>query len=177
VVNFVAQGSIEEGMLSVLAFKKSLFAGVLDGGESSVSMHGTRLAKFMESVEEATRATAETPVENEAEEVPEIAAAPAPEAPAEIVPAVEAAATTDSTPVSSPVSTPVTSNPWAPLLEVGLQFLGSLASAGQPGQAPSPFVETDPNSGRAYLKLPVPEPAALQRLADTLRDLLIAPRP
>ena len=36
VVNFVAQGTIEEGMLSVLRFKKSLFAGVLgrrrDGG-------------------------------------------------------------------------------------------------------------------------------------------------
>jgi SNF2 family DNA or RNA helicase len=32
VVNFVAEGTIEEGMLSVLAFKKSLFAGVPDGG-------------------------------------------------------------------------------------------------------------------------------------------------
>ena len=30
VINFVGQGSIEEGILSVLAFKKSLFAGVLD---------------------------------------------------------------------------------------------------------------------------------------------------
>ena len=36
VVNFVAQGTIEEGMLSVLEFKKSLFAGVLDGGEKEV---------------------------------------------------------------------------------------------------------------------------------------------
>ena len=36
VINFVGQGSIEEGMLSVLAFKKSLFAGVLDGDRKSV---------------------------------------------------------------------------------------------------------------------------------------------
>jgi superfamily II DNA/RNA helicase len=36
VVNFVAEGTIEEGMLSVLKFKKSLFAGVLDGGEREV---------------------------------------------------------------------------------------------------------------------------------------------
>ena len=50
VVNFVAQGTIEEGMLSVLAFKKSLFAGVLDGGESEVFLQGTRLSKFMEGV-------------------------------------------------------------------------------------------------------------------------------
>ncbi len=56
VVNFVAQGTIEEGMLSVLAFKKSLFAGVLDGGESEVFLHGTRLTKFMETVDEVTGA-------------------------------------------------------------------------------------------------------------------------
>jgi superfamily II DNA or RNA helicase len=51
VVNFVAEGTIEERMLSLLAFKKSLFAGVLDGGESEVFLGGTRLTKFMESVE------------------------------------------------------------------------------------------------------------------------------
>ena len=37
VTNFVAQGTIEEGMLSVLAFKKSLFAGVLDGATARSS--------------------------------------------------------------------------------------------------------------------------------------------
>lgn len=62
VVNFVAQGSIEEGMLSVLAFKKSLFAGVLDGGQADVFLHGTRLSKFMQAVDEVTgtMGTAET---------------------------------------------------------------------------------------------------------------------
>ena len=40
VVNFVGQGSIEEGMLSVLAFKKSLFAGVLDGGLALLNVKG-----------------------------------------------------------------------------------------------------------------------------------------
>lgn len=65
VVNLVAQGAIEEGMLSVLAFKKSLFAGVLDGGLSEVLLGGSRLKRFMESVEAVTAA----------------AAGPAPEAP------------------------------------------------------------------------------------------------
>ena len=41
VVNFVGQGSIKEGMLSVLAFKQSLFAGVLDGSENEVFLQGT----------------------------------------------------------------------------------------------------------------------------------------
>jgi hypothetical protein len=41
-------------MLSLLAFKKSLFAGALDGGQSEVSLHGGKLAKFMESDEQIT---------------------------------------------------------------------------------------------------------------------------
>ena len=32
IINFVAKGTIEEGMLAVLAFKRSLSAGILDGG-------------------------------------------------------------------------------------------------------------------------------------------------
>jgi superfamily II DNA/RNA helicase len=56
VINFVARGTIEEGMLSVLAFKQSLFAGILDGGESEVVLQGTRLSKFMETVEQVSGA-------------------------------------------------------------------------------------------------------------------------
>src|SRR6478735_11401741 len=70
VVNFVAKGTIEEGMLSVLRFKKSLFAGVLDGGESEVSMGGSRLTKFMETVE-AAAAQIPAAVQAEAEEAKE----------------------------------------------------------------------------------------------------------
>ena len=54
VVHFIAQGTIEEGMLGLLAFKKSMFAGVLDGGQDEVFLGGTRLKQFMESVEKAT---------------------------------------------------------------------------------------------------------------------------
>src|SRR5207245_9019586 len=56
VVNFVARGTIEEGMLGILRFKKSLFAGVLDGGEKDIMFGGTRLTKFMETVEQTTQA-------------------------------------------------------------------------------------------------------------------------
>jgi SNF2 family DNA or RNA helicase len=64
VVNFVAKGTIEEGMLGVLKFKKSLFAGVLDGGEKDVFLGGSRLSKFMESVEAATSAIPEATLED-----------------------------------------------------------------------------------------------------------------
>ncbi|MDD5037482.1 MAG: DEAD/DEAH box helicase, partial [Methylococcaceae bacterium] len=68
VINFVAQGTIEEGMLSLLAFKKSLFAGVLDGGENAVFLNGTRLSQFMKSVEEATSAMGEASADEAAAE-------------------------------------------------------------------------------------------------------------
>ena len=67
VVNFVAQGTIEEGMLSVLRFKKSLFAGVLDGGETEVFLGGSRLNKFMETVESATKSIPEAMAQDTAE--------------------------------------------------------------------------------------------------------------
>ena len=70
VVNFVAQGTIEEGMLGVLKFKKSLFAGVLDGGETEVFLGGSRLTKFMETVE-ATTAQIPAAIATEAEEASE----------------------------------------------------------------------------------------------------------
>ena len=56
VVNFIAQGTIEEGMLGLLAFKKSVFAGVLDGGRGRGLPGRHRLKRFMESVEKATGA-------------------------------------------------------------------------------------------------------------------------
>ena len=55
-VHFIAQGTIEEGMLGLLAFKKSLFAGVLDQGDDEVFLGGTKLKRFIESVEKATTA-------------------------------------------------------------------------------------------------------------------------
>ncbi len=64
VVNFVSQGTIEEGMLGVLKFKKSLFAGVLDSGEKEVFLGGSRLNKFMETVESATSAIPEAMIED-----------------------------------------------------------------------------------------------------------------
>ena len=65
VVNFVAEGTIEQGMLSVLRFKKSLFAGVLDGGETEVFLGKGRLDRFMESIERVRAEIQPVPVSEE----------------------------------------------------------------------------------------------------------------
>ncbi|MFH1878269.1 MAG: DEAD/DEAH box helicase [Candidatus Omnitrophota bacterium] len=54
VINFIAEGSIEHGMLDILAFKKSMFSGVLDGGSNNVFMGETRFKRFMKTVEKVS---------------------------------------------------------------------------------------------------------------------------
>ena len=75
VINFVAKGTIEEGMLSVLAFKRSLSAGILDGGSGEISLGGSRLNRFMKDVENVTGRMGEGEAVTPAEEVGTVVAA------------------------------------------------------------------------------------------------------
>ena len=176
VVNFVAEGTIEEKMLSILAFKKSLFAGVLDGGESEIFLGGTRLTRFMESVDAVTR-------RNEQAEVAatpplEVRARPSP-ASEESVLAVTAAPTPDAKTQEEAKSV----DPWAPLLSVGLKLLETLAAApprkatgngvgNEKSDKSGGWIETDGATGRSVLKLPLPEPQVLQQLTVALSRLV-----
>ena len=158
VINFVAQGSIEEGMLSVLAFKKSLFEGVLDGGESSISLEGSRLSKFMDSVATVTGATGTIETAPAAQTaIPE---APTPDEDTPLRP-------TDLSPETSP---PPPQSPWTPLLQITQQLVQELTAAA--GATPSKWLATDPSTGQRFLKLPVPEAHTVQRLADALAAFL-----
>ncbi|MFL6662995.1 MAG: DEAD/DEAH box helicase [Rhizobacter sp.] len=169
VLNFVAQGSIEEGMLQVLSFKKSLFAGVLDGGPGDVFLQGTRLSKFMESVDRVTQAIG--PAEPEEQ--------PAPDAPGASAAAEEAhppQVPIDSSQQPPPVQQR-SADPWSPLLDAGLALIAELATRGRdPAAAPVPWIERDAASGRDCLKLPLPEPVALDRVAQALGALAAALR-
>ena len=162
VIQFVGQGSIEEGMLSVLAFKTSLFAGVLDGGQSEVFLQGTKLSKFMESVEQVAGAM------GEAEEVAEepagsrAAASTATAMPMQPLPTEDA----DGSP------TPLhPAEPWADLLEAGAAWLRGMVQDGDEIR-PRIAIERDSATGQASLRLPLPEPALLQRLARALEPWL-----
>src|ERR1700733_5126775 len=69
IVNYVSKGTIEEGMLSVLSFKRSLSAGILDGGSSEISLGGSRLNRFMKDLENVTGRMSEGEAVAPAEEV------------------------------------------------------------------------------------------------------------
>jgi hypothetical protein len=170
----VAQGTIEHGMLQVLSFKKSLFAGVLDGGKDEVFFGGTRLKKFMESVEKVTSS------------IPEPMPAQAEPGPEEDGQGTDQAPTAVHTPVSqkqkpAPVvpATGSREQALADLAVAGGQFLeklcGVLAAASAPATASGnseqagALVERDARTGRSYLRLPLPEPETLTRLVELIR--------
>ena len=188
VAHFVAEGTIEHGMLDLLKFKKSMFAGVLDGGAEEVFLGGTRLKKFMDSVEKATHAIpAPTPdtvmpqpeiEETQLSEV-EIAEEELPAAPE--VPPVAAPAPAAGTPAVRSAGVSPAGEGLTELLKVGRAFLDGLeqalqpaaAKAQQPGapSAASTLVERDPKTGQSYLKLPMPSPEAIEKFALILRAL------
>ena len=208
VVNFVSEGTIEQRMLSLLAFKKSLFAGVLDGGDSEVFLGGTRLSKFMESVEAVARtADAEAPPPpvpeassgrrrtqsgSTAESGADVAVSRFSNTPVPTAERQLAAATRDrGAPASSSAPEPQTGtsgtggpsapaqNPWAPLLQAGLELAQVLSAASNGSTAAAPasgamssWIEKDARTGREYLRLPLPDPGAVQALATALSKLM-----
>ncbi|MGC2030474.1 MAG: DEAD/DEAH box helicase, partial [Steroidobacteraceae bacterium] len=122
VVNFVAEGTIEERMLSLLAFKKSLFAGVLDGGKSEIFLGGTRLSKFMESVDSVTgrsdKAIAATTPATDSTSAPTL------EGDQTVEPVIALGTLDAKNKEDAKID-----DPWAPLLSVGLKLLETLAAA------------------------------------------------
>lgn len=167
VINFVAEGTIEEGMLSTLAFKKSLFAGVLDGGEKEVFLDGTRLEKFMESVDTVTGA-----VRHEARDDGR-AQAPSPTPVGNgSKPGSVAAGRGQEARSGDPAT-----EAWAGLLDAGLKLIETFANARSPGSGDQRdkaafSIDTDPHTGKSYVKLPVPEPEKLQQVSAALSDLI-----
>ncbi len=166
VVHFVAQGTIEEGMLSLLAFKSAMFSGVLDDGQDEVFMGGTRLKKFMESVEKVTGSIPQ-PMPQEPERP---AAAEAAEA-AEVAEPFEA--------VRPPA--PPQEQLWADVVTAGMSLLdkfGQALATGKPGRQPdagpglpSEMVTRDEQTGQPFLKLPLPEPETMQKVVELFAAL------
>src|SRR5207237_328683 len=149
-----------------------LFAGVLDGGEKDVMLGGTKLNKFMETVEQVTSAIPEATVEEAdaaygAPEAPEPQAArPAPKGKAgrRPVPAPPVVPAAEEMPEPAPAL--AASDAWGGLLQAGMALLQRLVTPAPNGQAngqptrPSggsaSFVQRDEKTGESFLKVPLP---------------------
>jgi superfamily II DNA or RNA helicase len=174
VINFVAKGTIEEGMLSVLAFKRSLSAGILDGGSGEISLGGSRLNRFMKDVENVTGSMGVGEAVTPAEEVRNIGTAGdarfGEDANADVnFEASEMAIIGADGAGASPRE--VGPNPWQALVQVGAQFVAALAAANDPRAPAHPWIERDPATGAQNLKMPLPPPETARQLADALSAL------
>lgn len=157
VVNFVAERTIEHGMLSLLAFKQSMFSGVLDGAADRVFMGESAMGRFMKTVERATEPTASCP---------QVAGA---------------RGSADGTSPTPPTATSgVDGAVLASLLTQGAEWLTNIArmlsepGVGTPGANGSgrPLIVTDPQTGLPELRLPIPHNGLLQTVASLLSDAL-----
>ncbi len=186
VVHFISQGTIEEGMLALLGFKRSVFAGVLDGGQDEVFMGGTRLKQFMESVEKATGSIppsmpAASPMPAEEEEAGEEEARGEEREEAR---SRESGRRGEQEPAAfeaAPPQAPAAETLWTDVLAAGVNFLQKLSqglTAGKPEAAGAPlstlgsFVTRDEPSGPAYFKLPLPKPEVMEQLLGVLASLV-----
>lgn len=172
VVHLIAQGTIEEGMLALLSFKTAVFSGVLDGGKDEVFLGGTRLKRFMESVESATGSISTgAPVQRTIEGNGEGNGHARP-------PSGERRR-------HEPRGERSPEEAWSDVLTAGMSLLEGLSRAlgggGEPSKAqpgsgppglPRELVERDPASGRSYLKLPLPEPDVMEKLMGLLGSLV-----
>ena len=172
VINFVAKGTIEEGMLSVLAFKRSLSAGILDGGSGEISLGGSRLSRFMKDVESVTGRMGEGEAVTPAEEVRNVITAD--DAGSMENADVDLNAGAGEVAIARNDRAGATSrgpDPWQALVQVGTQFITALAAANDPNAPAHPWIERDPATGAQNFKIPLPPPETARQLANVLSAL------
>ena len=159
VVNFIAEGAIEHGMLSLLRFKRSMFTGVLDGSTDSVSMGESALNRFMKTVETAASSTPSvlpTPVDSDALQARGGRARPA---------QAEAGRSAD-------VGRAPDLRAMGDLLRQGAGFLQALSKTLSQSGGPStngdgtglaPTLVTNRGTGRPELRIPLPDEQVLRQ--------------
>jgi superfamily II DNA/RNA helicase len=164
VVNFIAQGTIEHGMLSLLSFKQSLFSGVLDKGKDEVFLGGTRLKRFMDSVDQATRAIPvsmpqESKADTEGDQIEE-------EGP------IAAGQKEDVGSEQQQAWNDVISAGAVLLEKLGRTLLGGKGESVTPRarQLSVPRIEIDETTGQQHLRIPMPNKETIQGIVNLLNE-------
>ncbi len=170
VMNFISSASIEEKILDLLKFKRSLFAGALDqDGDDIVMLGESQMKKFMQSVEAVTetlqKSNPEMELQKQKEEEQDIKAADEKERAFE-----EGAAAVKDTGLES-LNT---------LLMSGAQFLMDLGKVlSQPETETSltagriaAITGRDEVTGKPYLKVPLPDADVLNNILSALGQLV-----
>jgi len=169
-INFITKSSIEERILDLLKFKKSLFAGALDKDGKDIVMVGeSQLKKFMQSVETMT--------ENLEKPAPELER----QQQRETEQAIEAAGREELTAGKGTRSVDGGNGKGMDTLNTllisGAQFLTELGKAvSEPEQSAGKYlnaiISRDSETGKAYLKIPLPETEVVKNIFSAVGELL-----
>lgn len=189
IINFISKNSIEERILALLSFKKSLFSGVLDDDGLDVVMMGqSQMEQFMTSVEETTVGLEKEEKQFDFEECEEEESFDDEEADDDV--ADENAETSEYSEEIEKLEPDMYSGQKAlnDLLAGGARFLMGLSQALAP-QKPvhtvdretkteqplesimQKFIGKDEASGKPCLKIPLPEPEVMNSIVSGLQQL------
>lgn len=171
IVNFVSKGTIEEGMLSVLAFKRSLAEGILDGGTGEISLGGSRLNRFMKDVENVTGHMGEGEAVSPAEEAGNATAASGAEPTVAMDTEDKPEAGVEMQEADDVAPNQANADPWGVLVQLGSQLVTALMATNDGAAVSHPWIERDPATGSRNLKVPLPPPETAERIADVLAVL------
>jgi superfamily II DNA or RNA helicase len=177
VINFVSSASIEERILDLLKFKKSLFAGALDqDGENVVMVGESQLKRFMQSVETLTEDLEKADPSIERRQGME-------EEPDQKTILSKGFVQSEGKPL--PILGDRAGNGLdllKPLLISGAEFLMNLSkNLGQPASTETqtgpktsiPRISQDPETGESFLKIPIPETGTIQKILSALTGVLM----
>ncbi|MBF0558671.1 MAG: DEAD/DEAH box helicase [Nitrospirae bacterium] len=175
IINFVTSASIEERIIDLLKFKKSLFAGALDKeGENVVMVGESQLKKFMQSVETVTDNLEKTDSSLDRQKQEEADLDEKAVVIKEMIEENGEAATTGKRDDKAKSSL-------SEILSAGSQFLSNLSRIiSDPGSTEgqqlekqlSSFIKSDEKTGRMCLNIPLPEPKVLNDLLSVIGEVI-----
>lgn len=170
VINLVSRGTIEEDMLGKLRFKTAMFEGVLDNGEDTIFLgNESKFTAMMDTLGEALddekteeKVTVQTSTDDVSDE-PE---------PVQEEESVQEEPVKENDPVKEK---PESLNPPKELVAQGISFLSGLAATLKSPEATAQLVETlvetDAETGKTSLRIPVPDKQTVRNLLDIVGKL------
>jgi superfamily II DNA or RNA helicase len=183
ILNFVSIETIESRMLGLIGFKSELAHGILDGGEDAIFMSDSKHSQFMSAVAEiivvpdSSAETVQATMEASA-----LTVARAEECIAEEIESAELAG--QSSIISDNETTSSTVRGRVPLVEPqelianGISFFTELShTIAAPGGAQALVLalsETDPKTGKIYLKIPIESSTAAADAISALFGLFLS---
>jgi superfamily II DNA/RNA helicase len=176
VINLISKGTIEHRILGVIGFKKSIFEGVLDGGEDQVIMSESKFSKLMKTVENVNDAEIEQFKTEDKED--KLEAVPAVEKPVEGqlkgIPSGDVEKS--ETPKQTKTSPAEEIKPEiAALFTTGANFLSQLGNTFgkiQTGEIRvNDFIEKDEKTGKTSIKIPVQNEETVMNTINAIANL------